>query len=1369
MKFFSINSRLAPVITTIVVIVSLGAVYFYFYLPHNEKTIRSQHFRTLKTIDENIHAKVENSMALLNNLIRAYNNPRMDTGQVNKYISTYPKDKFILTPITPTKDTSGNNFKISIDDRNKQMNLIRDSAGSEIQMQFTFEQFICSLLPPDVFDEFIVFSNQMPIYETFPSGLKETKNDSLLGTKNGVRASGVRKLTISGQDYQVFMQAISFDAGKEWIVAGLLTGKNYEKEKKQLPSEIVILLAILAVGIILLFPWIKLFHMGNKDRLTIGDGISSIIISMLFMSLLFFTFFNYNRSFRPDDSKHSKDVLATNISSAFKNEIHAAYNKLVYCDSLFNLSDSTRLDTDIIRLNTTPAYYPSEKPIKDTPGPIATRKSIALKNISDHLLIKQVYWLTKDGNEIHNWTVDSILSPHGNYSARDYFINIRDDNPYFLDDTPLKKFYLDQVVSWTSGSFTTVLSIPSRSRDALVAAISFRTRSLENVVLPPGYSFVVVNTRGKVLYHSQSFRNLNENLLDEFSNKEDLQSNLLAHSNGDFATDYYGTKYNARIMPLGYVPYSLIILEDRTYTDTRDAEVFSFTFSMLLFFFIFLVLKMLFIFLVSAKRSFFKKQLLDTSWIGPKEFGKDEYVLASVMNIVIIIIWSPIIYFSLLSFLTSFFLLLFSALFISLFLNFLFLRQYQKQKPEHYKYKLFAIRCLVVMIVVLDLIASLTLCGSHLFVLLVDEMIICLIGFAIYSLRDGILRNLVEVKNSWNLQWKGGHVYYFTFMVITRLIITSGIPVVFFYISSYNYEQNIGARYRQSVFIQRVLNKLSLDRKASSQTDTIGIYVDSAWIDRYTFNQIEIPVKEYSKEERRAIELLCLFRLSLTGEAIAEERFNDERSGDSLYNYNHLLNDANKNGDILTYRLYNDPAKSVKVSSSNLNYKFPTPFTLQSNLILNGAFFWILLLLASVSFYFIIYNVIKRLFALGVPDLTPLHEIDNKILEDNQLNHLLFILGPPGALKKELIKKKINDGQIRGKAYERLMCDKDDQIDTVVIADMIHIPDSNNDEADEAAWKKYSDEIFAPKNKLVIVNHFEYNIQDPIANRVKLNFLERLMVDDKRKIIILSTIHPVAFLDSAFIDAQKRNVEKPDNSKKDEKNAVNTKSIPGEDLERWHVLLGHYRIILKPLSHKDDSGRAVSWEKTICAETKWGHFLNQLREPVTTASKKMLLKIKAAPVPDELAFKLQVTSHYFYMYIWQSLTQEEKFLLYDLAEDNLVNSFDDYNLSMLIAKGIIIWDQGTLKLFNRGFRNFILTAIGNSEAMKIKEQIKDNGSWGKLRAPLIIVILAIFAFLLASQEETYTKLITYVATLAAGIPAFTRIFSLFDRNTQKPG
>jgi hypothetical protein len=111
MKFFSINKALAPVITTIIVIISLGAVYFFIYLPHNEKTLREQHFRTLKTIDENIHSKVENSVALLNNLIRAYNAQRIDTTGINDYISRYPKDKFILTPISKipqAKDTNSN-------------------------------------------------------------------------------------------------------------------------------------------------------------------------------------------------------------------------------------------------------------------------------------------------------------------------------------------------------------------------------------------------------------------------------------------------------------------------------------------------------------------------------------------------------------------------------------------------------------------------------------------------------------------------------------------------------------------------------------------------------------------------------------------------------------------------------------------------------------------------------------------------------------------------------------------------------------------------------------------------------------------------------------------------------------------------------------------------------------------------------------------------------------------------------------------------------------------------------------------------------------------------------------------------------------
>jgi len=405
-----------------------------------------------------------------------------------------------------------------------------------------------------------------------------------------------------------------------------------------------------------------------------------------------------------------------------------------------------------------------------------------------------------------------------------------------------------------------------------------------------------------------------------------------------------------------------------------------------------------------------------------------------------------------------------------------------------------------------------------------------------------------------------------------------------------------------------------------------------------------------------------------------------------------------------------------------------------------------------------------------------------------------------------------------------------EQKNNVFIAELINIPSSGNEDAEKLIWEKYTKKVFDEKNRIIIVNHFEYNIQDALSNRFKLEFLERLYLENKCKIIILSTIHPVAFLDSAMDPAL----------------LPQDKSVAGQDLERWHVLLGHYRIIVLPLqlpfvasiddllhgsivqqnndqgipdvaikirdttietSTREDGlfilpdyplpftivislegylikevpinnindlvkielakGPSYRSAELVRQETSHTYFLKKLQTPAYEAGQALSEEIRIAK-SDELAFKMQVSSHYFYMYIWQSLTKEEKFLLYDLAEDNLVNSFDDYNLSMLIAKGVVIRPDGTLKLFNKGFRNFILTAIGNSEAIKIKNRIRENGNWNTLKNPLQLVIVAILAFLLISQEEAFAKLLTYVAALGAGVPAVLKLFAFFDKVPQKP-
>jgi hypothetical protein len=261
------------------------------------------------------------------------------------------------------------------------------------------------------------------------------------------------------------------------------------------------------------------------------------------------------------------------------------------------------------------------------------------------------------------------------------------------------------------------------------------------------------------------------------------------------------------------------------------------------------------------------------------------------------------------------------------------------------------------------------------------------------------------------------------------------------------------------------------------------------------------------------------------------------------------------------------------------------------------------------------------------------------------------------------------------------------------------------------------------------------------------------MQKGKSRVIIVSTVHPVNFLNSFNDQAA--------SSASDRANAIKE-----NDLERWHVLLGHFRIVIEPLECSNIPNDTKTMERIIMEETQYTHFLHKMQG----LSLKMEPSIKEddfkaiGAVTDSLIFKLQLTSQYFYTYIWQSLTQEEKFLLYDLAEDGLVNSYDEYNLCMLICKGLIIRVNGTLTLFNKGFRNFILTSIGNAEVNRIKQLVRDTGNWGNLKTPLTLAILAILAFLFASQQEAYSSIITYITALGAGLSGVFKLFSMIGNN-----
>ena len=186
----------------------------------------------------------------------------------------------------------------------------------------------------------------------------------------------------------------------------------------------------------------------------------------------------------------------------------------------------------------------------------------AISAVAKGVNLNQVFWLDKNGTEVINWTADKMNAPPGSFKSRDYFKRVYQNREYLLGTERNSNFFLEQVVSWTSGTFRSIISkrsARSTTDDPEVVALSFNLNSLNNVVLPTGYLFAITDQKGNVLYHSDTVRNLNENLLNVFSKSDELKSCLDANTAGSFFTKYYGSNYNVKVKPVTGLPYFIVI------------------------------------------------------------------------------------------------------------------------------------------------------------------------------------------------------------------------------------------------------------------------------------------------------------------------------------------------------------------------------------------------------------------------------------------------------------------------------------------------------------------------------------------------------------------------------------------------------------------------------------------------------------------------------------------------------------------------------------------------------------------------------------------------------------------------------------------
>lgn len=119
--------------------------------------------------------------------------------------------------------------------------------------------------------------------------------------------------------------------------------------------------------------------------------------------------------------------------------------------------------------------------------------------------------------------------------------------------------------------------------------------------------------------------------------------------------------------------------------------------------------------------------------------------------------------------------------------------------------------------------------------------------------------------------------------------------------------------------------------------------------------------------------------------------------------------------------------------------------------------------------------------------------------------------------------------------------------------------------------------------------------------------------------------------------------------------------------------------------------------------------------------------------------------------VWENCTPDEKFFLYDLAEDGIVNQGDRKVLKQLVDKELV-YVTPSLEIVSPPLTNFILGAMSPEELYAMEQSARKEGRWNNWRFPLIILVFATLGFLSLIQEDFMTRMGAVIASIAVILP-----------------
>ena len=139
---------------------------------------------------------------------------------------------------------------------------------------------------------------------------------------------------------------------------------------------------------------------------------------------------------------------------------------------------------------------------------------------------------------------------------------------------------------------------------------------------------------------------------------------------------------------------------------------------------------------------------------------------------------------------------------------------------------------------------------------------------------------------------------------------------------------------------------------------------------------------------------------------------------------------------------------------------------------------------------------------------------------------------------------------------------------------------------------------------------------------------------------------------------------------------------------------------------------------------------------------------------------VQETSYTYYYSIGNSLTKEERYIVYDIAHDQFVNTNNVDGIIDLLHKGLLVYDH-SLRLMNESFTNFVLTKVSSDEALERELESAKKKDWSTASAVLLLVIISLIVFISFGKINILEDVNALLGSLAAILTLLLRMSGIF--------